>query len=76
MKGVLSLSAVKKKRHIFRSIFLVLLTIILVGLTTAAICCGIMGFKEEYEQYYRRAVANGADGNKIKNIIKGLDPTI
>lgn len=46
------------------------------ALTTAAICCGIMGFKEEYEQYYRRAVANGADGNKIKNIIKGLDPTI
>ena len=32
------MSAAKKKRHIFRSIFLVLLTIILIGLTTAAIC--------------------------------------
>ena len=32
------MSAAKKKRHIFRSIFFVLLTIILIGLTTAAIC--------------------------------------
>ena len=32
------MSAAKKKRHIFRSIFMVFLTIILIGLTTAAIC--------------------------------------
>ena len=32
------MSAAKKKRHIFRSICFVLLTIILIGLTTAAIC--------------------------------------
>ncbi len=32
------MSKPKKKRHIFRSIFLVFLTILLVGLTTAAIC--------------------------------------
>lgn len=46
------------------------------ALTTAAICSALMGFEEEYEQYYRRAVVNGADGNIIKNAIKNLDPTV
>lgn len=46
------------------------------ALTTAAICCGILEYKEEYAQYYRKAVANGADGNKIKHIIQNLDPSL
>ena len=45
-------------------------------LTTAAICCGILGYDEEYQQYYRQAVANGADGNRIKEIIKNMDPSL
>jgi len=46
------------------------------ALTTAAICCGILGYEEEYEQYYRQAVSNGADGNAIKEIIKNMDPSL
>lgn len=46
------------------------------ALTTAAICCGILGYEEEYEQYYRQAVANGADGKAIKDIIKNMDPVL
>lgn len=46
------------------------------ALTTAAICCGILEYSEEYEQYYRQAVANGADGNAIKEIIKNMDPCL
>ena len=46
------------------------------ALTTAAICCGVLGYQEEYEQYYRQAVANGADGNVIKEIIKKLDASL
>jgi len=46
------------------------------ALTTAAICCGILGYQEEYEQYYRQAVANGANGTLIKNTIQNLDPTL
>ena len=46
------------------------------ALTTAAICCGILGYEEEYEQYYRQAVASGADGNAIKEIIKNMDPSL
>lgn len=46
------------------------------ALTTAAICCGILGYSEEYEQYYRQAVSNGADGNAIKDIIKNMDPNL
>lgn len=44
------------------------------ALTTAAICCGILGKNEEYEQYYRQAVSNGADGNVIKDILKNMNP--
>ena len=46
------------------------------ALTTAAICCGVLGYQEEYEQYYRQAVANGAEGNVIKEIIKKLDASL
>ena len=44
------------------------------ALTTAAICCGILGYEEEYQQYYQQAVASGADGKQIKQIIKNMDP--
>ena len=44
------------------------------ALSTAAICCGIQGYEKEYIEYYRRAVAAGYDGNKIKYAIKQLDP--
>lgn len=46
------------------------------ALTTAAICCALLGYNEEYEQYYRQAVVNGADGSAIKRTIKSLDPTL
>jgi len=46
------------------------------ALTTAAICCGILGYHEEYEQYYHQAVANGADGQVIKDIIKNMDASM
>lgn len=42
-------------------------------LTTAAICCGIMGDTDKYEQYFRQAVSNGADGKAIKEIIRNMD---
>lgn len=42
-------------------------------LTTAAICCGILGDTEKYEKYYRQAVSNGADGKTIKEIIRNMD---
>lgn len=42
-------------------------------LTTAAICCGILGNTEKYEKYYRQAVSNGADGKVIKEIIRNMD---
>lgn len=46
------------------------------ALTTAALCCGILGYEEKYEQYYRQAVSNGADGNAIKESIKNMDPSL
>ena len=42
-------------------------------LTTAAICCGILGDTEKYEKYYRQAVSNGANGKAIKEIIRNMD---
>lgn len=45
------------------------------ALSLAAICCGIQGYEEEYAAYYRRAVAAGYDGEKIKSTIKRLDPS-
>lgn len=46
------------------------------ALSLAAICCALQGYEEEYAAYYRRAVAAGYDGNKIKNTIKNLDPSL
>lgn len=46
------------------------------ALTTAAICCGILGYTEEYERYYRQAVSNGADGKRIKELIKSMDASL
>jgi len=46
------------------------------ALSLAAICCSLQGYEEEYAAYYRRAVAAGYDGNKIKNTIKNLDPSL
>ena len=40
----------------------------------AAICSALLGNDEEYRNYYRRAVAAGYDGSKIKNVIAALDP--
>ena len=42
------------------------------ALSTAAICCALQGYEEEYTNYYRRAVSAGCDGNKIKNAIRQL----
>lgn len=43
------------------------------ALSCAAICSALLGETEDYERYYRQAVANGYDGSKIKNAIKALD---
>ena len=45
------------------------------ALSCAAICSALLGETEDYERYYRQAVANGYDGNKIKAAIKALDTT-
>lgn len=44
------------------------------ALITASICCALLGHAEEYERYFRQAVANGADGKTIKRLIAELDP--
>lgn len=46
------------------------------ALGTAAICYALLGYQAEYEDHYRRAVAAGYDGRKIKDIIKNLDPEL
>lgn len=46
------------------------------ALSTAAICAKLTGDEEAYTAYYRRAVAAGYDGNKIKQVIKKLDPSV
>lgn len=46
------------------------------ALSAAAVCCGLLGKQEEYERYYRQAVSAGYDGQKIKNTIRSLDPTL
>ena len=46
------------------------------ALSTAAICCKLLGYEEDYNLYYRRAVAAGYDGDKIKRVIKKLDSEI
>lgn len=44
------------------------------ALSVAAICCALLGHTEDYERYYRKAVANGANGKSIKQLIEDLDP--
>ena len=46
------------------------------ALSMAAICSKLIGDDEEYHVYYRRAVASGYDGDKIKNVIRKLDAEI
>lgn len=46
------------------------------ALTTAAVCCAIQGYEKEYESYFRRAVAAGCNGAKIKETINKLDPNL
>ncbi len=46
------------------------------ALSIAAVCCALQGYENEYTDYYRRAVAAGYDGNKIKQLIRQLDPTV
>ena len=42
------------------------------ALSTAAVCSALEGNEEKYKQYYRRAVAAGYNGEKIKNAIRNL----
>lgn len=46
------------------------------ALSTAAICSKLIGDEEQYTAYYRRAVAAGYDGNKIKYVIRKLDADV
>lgn len=46
------------------------------ALGTAAMCYALLGQEEQYKEYYRRAVAAGQDGNKLKAVIKKLDPAL
>ena len=46
------------------------------ALSTAAICAKLIGDEEGYTTYYRRAVAAGYDGDKIKRVIKQLDADV
>lgn len=42
------------------------------ALSTAAICCGLLGDEEGYQKYYRLAVANGYDGRRIKATLQRM----
>ena len=46
------------------------------ALTALAVCSYMLGDMEAYEHYYRRAVSNGAKGDKIKAYIASLDAEI
>ena len=46
------------------------------ALSTAAICCALLGDMEQYQQYYRQAVLNGYDGKKIKAAVEALDESM
>lgn len=43
------------------------------ALSTAAICCSLLEDEEGYKNYYRKAVAAGYDGSKIKSTIRALN---
>lgn len=42
------------------------------ALSTAAICCGLLGDEEAYQKYYRLAIANGYDGRRIKATVQRI----
>lgn len=42
------------------------------ALSTAAICCGLLGDGESYQKYYRLAVANGYDSRRIKATLQRM----
>lgn len=46
------------------------------ALTALAVCSYMLGDMEAYEHYYRRAVSNGAKGDKIKAYIASLNAEI
>lgn len=46
------------------------------ALSAAAICCALLGEEDDYQRYYCQAVSAGYDGQKIKNAIRSLDPTL
>lgn len=46
------------------------------ALATAAVCCALLDEQDDYEHYYRQAVSAGYDGQKIKNTIRSMDPTL
>lgn len=46
------------------------------ALGTACMCYALLGQEEQYKEYYRRAVAAGQDGQKLKALIKKLDPAL
>lgn len=46
------------------------------ALTALTVCSYMVGDMEAYEHYYRRAVSNGANGEKIKAYIASLDADI
>lgn len=46
------------------------------ALGLAAMCFALLGQEDEYKEYYRRAVAAGQDGQKLKAKIKSLDPAL
>ena len=46
------------------------------ALSTAALCYKLLGDDQEYQHYYRRAVAAGYDGEKIKRMIRRMDSEI
>ena len=46
------------------------------ALSTAAICCKLLGDDGQYQHYYRRAVAAGYEGEKIKRFLRQMDSSI
>ncbi len=42
------------------------------ALSTASLCCGLLGDEEGHQKYYRLAVANGYDGRRIKATLQRI----
>lgn len=43
------------------------------ALGAAAVCCALLGDQQQYETYYRQAVAAGYSGEKIKATVRAMD---